>query len=434
MFLDGIRVLELSIAWAGPLAGRYLADLGAEVIKVEHPTSRGAGMSSLAGFDVAGDIGDWTWGKLPGPIFRSGVYPDADPGTTPWNRQGVFNKMNRNKRSLSIDLKAPEGWEVFRRLVARSDIVLNNYSPRGVRSLGIDYAALAAINPKIIAIGLSGYGATGPDQDRVSWGPMLEAQSGMAAATGYADGGPIKMGAALPDPVGGTHCAVAALAALSERDRTGEGMFLDISQLETYASMGGELFLAASLTGASPARVGNRSARFAPQGVYPCAGDDAWIAISVTSDDEWSTLASIIGDPTLLDPDLATVTARFEGHDALDGAIAAWTRPLDKFAAMHLLQRAGVTACVSFSNGDVVEDPHLAARGFMVEWDQPDVGPRRYAGFPIHFTRTGPLEMRPTPTLGQDNRYVLGDVLGMPADAIDALEAGGVIADAPPVA
>ncbi len=141
---------------------------------------------------------------------------------------------------------------MFDRLVAVSDVVLNNYSPRGVKSLGIDYDTLKAINPKIIAVSLSGFGSTGPDQDRVSWGPMLESFSGLAATTGYPDGGPLKMGAALPDPMGGTHCAFAVLAALSERDRTGQGMFLDISQLETYAAAGGEMYLAASITGEAP--------------------------------------------------------------------------------------------------------------------------------------------------------------------------------------
>jgi crotonobetainyl-CoA:carnitine CoA-transferase CaiB-like acyl-CoA transferase len=432
VILDGIRVIELSIAWAGPLAGRYLADLGAEVIKVEHPTARGAGLSAVAGIDIAADIGDWQWGKLPGPIFRPAIFPDADPGDEPWNRQGVYNKMNRNKRSLAVDLKAPEGWDVFRRLVARSDIVLNNYSPRGVRSLGIGYEALREMNPKIIAIGLSGYGATGPDQDRVSWGPMLEAHSGLAATTGYRDGGPVKMGAALPDPVGGTHCAFAALAALSERDRTGEGMFLDISQLETYASMGGELFLAASVTGDAPTRMANRSERFAPQGVFPCIGDDAWVAISVTSDEEWERLVAVIDDAALRDPAFTSVATRFTRHDELDAHIAEWTASRDKFEIMHQLQGAGVTAGASFTNRDLVEDAHLAARGFIVEWDQPTVGPRRYAGFPIHLSRTGPVAMRPTPLLGQDNRYVVGDVLGLASEDIDALEAKGIIANAPP--
>ncbi len=432
MILDGVRVLELSIAWAGPLAGRFLGDLGAEVIKVEHPTSRGAGTTGAGGFSVTEDISDWEWGSLPGPVFRSGIYPDADPGDDPWNRQGVFNKMNRNKRSLCIDLKLPAGRDVFDRLVAKSDIVLNNYSPRGVRSLGIDYADLVAINPTIIAVSLSGYGATGPDQARVSWGPMLEAHSGLNALTGHPHGGPVKMGAALPDPMGGTHCAFAILAALSERDRTGQGMYLDISQLETYASVGGEIYLAASLTGEAPPRRGNRSLRHAPQGVYPCAGDDAWIAITVASDEEWAALVSVVGTDALRDPALASVAARFERHDEIDGVIAAWTQGQDKLALTAQLQGAGVTAFASMTNGDIVEDPHLEARNFMVEWDQPGVGPRRYAGFPIHFSKMAPPPMRPTPPLGQDNHYVLAEVLGEPDDVIKTLERDGVIADRPP--
>jgi crotonobetainyl-CoA:carnitine CoA-transferase CaiB-like acyl-CoA transferase len=432
MILDGVRVLELSIAWAGPLAGRFLGDLGAEVIKVEHPTARGAGTTGAGGFSVTEDISGWTWGTLPGPVFRSGIYPDADPGDEPWNRQGVFNKMNRNKRSLCIDLKLPAGRDVFERLVAKTDIVLNNYSPRGVRSLRIDYDDLAAINPNIIAVSLSGYGSTGPDQARVSWGPMLEAQSGLTALTGHPDGGPVKMGAALPDPMGGTHCAFAVLAALAERDRTGHGMFLDISQLETYASIGGEIYLAASLTGEAPPRRGNRSDRCAPQGVYPCAGDDAWIAITVASDEEWTALVALVGADALNDPSLRSVAARFERHDAIDGVIGAWTCGQNKLDLTERLQRAGITAFASLTNGDIVEDPHLRARGFMVEWDQPTIGPRQYPGFPIHFSKMAPPPMRPTPRLGQDNHYVLADVLGESAETITALERDGVITDRPP--
>jgi crotonobetainyl-CoA:carnitine CoA-transferase CaiB-like acyl-CoA transferase len=432
MFLSGVRVLEFSIAWAGPLAGRFLADLGAEVIKVEHPTSRGIGVTGAGGFRVHEDTSGWTWGQLPGPVFRSGIYPDADPGEQPWNRQGMFNKMNRNKKSLCIDLKMPGGREVFERLVAKSDIVINNYSPRGVRSLGIDYQSLAAINPRIVALSLSGYGATGPDQDRVSWGPMLESQSGLAATTGYPSGGPLKMGAALPDPMGGTTGAFAALAALSERDRTGHGVSVDISQLETYASIGGELYLAASLTGEPPPRVGNRSARFAPQGVYRCDGDDAWIAITIASDEEWAALSALVATPALQDPTLRELPERSRRHDELDVEIEAWTSGQDKYELTVMLQEAGVTAFASLTNADIVADPHLADRGFMVEWDQPQVGRRSFPGFPLHFSRTPKPEMRPTPPLGADNRYVLSDVLGMDAADIGRLEDAAVVTDKPP--
>jgi crotonobetainyl-CoA:carnitine CoA-transferase CaiB-like acyl-CoA transferase len=402
------------------------------VIKVEHPTSRGGHLPDDPSLRQRDGIDNWTWGTLPGPIFRSGIFPDAEPGDQPWNRQGVFNKMNRNKRSLCIDLKLPGGREVFDRLVAKSDVLLNNYSPRGVRSLGIDYASLSAINPNIVTVSLSGFGATGPDQARVSWGPMLESQSGLAATTGYPDRGPMKMGAALPDPTGGIHGAFAVLAALSERDRTGTGFDVDVSQLEAYASIGGEIYLAASLTGEAPPRRANQSLQHAPQGVYPCAGDDAWIAITVASDAEWAALVSVIGDDTLADPALASVAARFDRHDDLDKAISAWTAAYDKFELTHRLQGAGVTAFASLTNRDIVEDPHLAARQFIVEWDQPAVGVRKYPGFPIHFSALPPPAMNPCPDLGQDNHYVLRDVVGETPEAIADLEQRGVIATSPP--
>jgi len=429
-FLDGIRVLEFSIAWAGPFAGRFLADLGAEVIKVEHPTARGAGVTGAGGFRANRDLEGWRWGQLPGPVFRSGIYPDADPGERPWNRQGVYNKMNRNKRSLCIDLKAAAARDVLADLVRASDVVLDNYSPRGVKSLGIDHESLARWNPRIVSVSLSGYGHTGPDRMRVSWGPILESHSGMAAMTGYAGGGPLKMGVALPDPVGGSHGAVAVLTALAERDRTGRGCFVDISQLETYASIGGDAYLAASATGAAPPRRGNRSPERAPQGVYPCAGEDEWVAISIESDAEWKALCGVVRDG--LDPGShPSLAARLEHHDEIDHAIAAWSTGLDKHEAMRMLQAAGVRAAAVMTNRDIVEDEHIAARGFMVEWDQADVGRRRFPGFPIHFTDPGEIPMSGAPPLGADNRYVLVDVLGYPEARVAALAEAGVVATAP---
>jgi crotonobetainyl-CoA:carnitine CoA-transferase CaiB-like acyl-CoA transferase len=430
-FLDGVRVLEFSIAWAGPFAGRFLADLGAEVIKVEHPTARGAGVTGAGGFRAKGDVAGWRWGQLPGPVFRSGIYPDADPGERPWNRQGVFNKMNRNKRSLAIDLKAAGARDVLADLVRSSDVVLDNYSPRGVKSLGIDHESLARWNPRIISVSLSGYGHTGPDRMRVSWGPILESHSGMAAMTGYTGGGPLKMGVALPDPVGGLHCAVAVLTALAERDRTDRGFFVDMSQLETYAAIGGDAYLTASASGEAPPRRGNRSPERAPQGVYPCAGDDEWLAISVESDAEWKALCGVVG--SRLDPGTyPSLAARLENHDDIDRAIAAWSAGQEKHEAMRALQAGGVRAAAVMTNRDIVEDEHIAARGFMVEWDQADVGRRRFPGFPIHFTDPAEVPMRGAPPLGADNRYVLVDVLGYPEARVAALAAAGVIATAPP--
>jgi crotonobetainyl-CoA:carnitine CoA-transferase CaiB-like acyl-CoA transferase len=431
VFLTGVRVLEFSVAWAGPLTGRFLADFGAEVIHIERATSRGTGHIGIDPAVVAADIAGWEWGKLPGPIFRSGIYPDADPGEHPWNRQGIFNKMHRNKQSLCIDLKTPRGREVFVDLVRVSDIVLNNYSPRGVASLGLDYEQLSEYNPRIITISMSGYGLTGPDSMRVSLGPVLEAHSGLASATGYADGGPLKMGVAFADPIAALHALAATLAALDQRDQTGVGMGLDFSQFEAYASLGGELYLEASVTGAAPPRRGNRAPDAAPQGVYECAGEDSWLAVSVPSDEEWQALAAVLGGE-MTSPRYQSLAGRLRHHDEIDRVLGAWSVKRDKFAAMTELQGSGVRAVAVMTSRDLVEGEHLAARGFMAEWDQAEVGRRRFPGFPIHFEDLPATRMEGTAALGAHNESILGEILGYPADRIQALIDSGVLATGPP--
>jgi crotonobetainyl-CoA:carnitine CoA-transferase CaiB-like acyl-CoA transferase len=423
--LAGVRVLEFSVAWAGPMAGRWLGEFGADVIKIEHPTSRGLALSAGMKADP-----NWRRGQLPDPTLRNAVFPDNDPGEHWWNRLGYFNKINRTKRSLCLDLKAPGGREVFDELVRRSDVVLNNYSPRGVRSLGIDHETLRAVNPTIVTVDLSGFGATGPEFDQVSWGPILEGSSGMAHATGYADSGPYKQGLAFPDAVGGLHGTMAILAALWERDLTGRAVHVDVSQLETYLQFGGELVLTTSLTGAAPPRHGNRADDLAPQGVYPCAGDDRWLAVSVTDDDCWHRFVATTGIAGLDDPAYATVTGRLAAHDELDRLIGAWTAGRDARSTMVLLQEAGVPAGMAMSNEDLVGDPHLADRNFFVSVDQADAGPLTFPGFPYHAAGWTPT-VRATPPLGGHNDEIL-TWLGYGPDAIAALRESGTISDEPP--
>lgn len=425
--LAGVRVLDATVAWAGPLAGRWLADLGADVIHIERATGRGAGVAP----DGSRGNEGWRWGELPPPAFRSGVYPDADPGERPWNRQGIFNKMNRNKRSLCVDLKSPAGTAIFRDLVLVSDVVLDNWRPRALPALGLGYDDLKQINPAIIACSLSGYGAASRYRDRVSLGPILEAHAGLAAATGYAGGGAMKLGAALPDAIGGLSGALAIVAALWNRDLTGAGCFIDVSQLETYAAIGGEALLTASLTGRDPAPIGNRSPAYAPQGVYPCAGDDEWLALSIRTDAEWQRLVAIVGEQTLGEPAWRAVHGRAAAHDAIDAAIAAWTRTRPRAQAMAILQAAGLPAVAVLTNADIVADPHLAARGFMVEVDQADVGMRAFPGFPVHFSAEAPVAVRGAPPLGGDNAAVVGDLLGRDEAAMARLEQAGVLAQQP---
>lgn len=423
--LTGVRVVELTISWAGPLAGRFLADLGADVIKIEHPTSRGVAVTAP---DPDAEPDPWNWGELPPTAVRNGVYPDAVPGEEWWNRMSLWNKMNRSKRSLCLDIKAAGGREVFERLVATADIVLNNYSPRGVRSLGIDHDTLRTVKPDLVTIAMSGFGADGPGAEAVSWGPILDAASGLAATTGYADSGPYKQGLAYPDPVGGTHGASAVLAAWWEHQRTGEAVHVDLSQLETLLAVAGDQVLETSVTGRSPERRGARSALYAPAGVYRCAGDDRWLALTAYDSDDWDRLIRLA--PDLARPEWVDVARRRIDHDEIDAIITEWTSARAPHDAMAELQDAGLAAAVAATNKDLVEDPQLAHRGFMVTIGQHACGPRPYPGSPF-LVDGQPLAIRPVSPLGGDNEVVLEE-LGFGPHEQSTLAASGAIATAPP--
>ena len=211
--LHELRAIETTVGWAGPLTARFLADLGVDVIKLEHPAGRG--VSPAPPPDPT-----WVWGTLPDPQLRAPVFPNAEPGDRWWNRMGVWNKINRNKRDVAVDLKTDEGRDVLGRLIERADIVVHNYTPRAAASMGLDAAGVARHNARAVTVLMSGYGETGPLASHASWGPILEAYAGFDEATGYADGGPMRLGLAFPDAGGGLHGAFAALAGVWERERT----------------------------------------------------------------------------------------------------------------------------------------------------------------------------------------------------------------------
>ncbi|MEO5902317.1 MAG: CoA transferase [Ilumatobacteraceae bacterium] len=426
--LSAVRVAEFSIAWAGPLTGRFLADLGAQVTKVEHPSSRGVGTEGRT--RIINGAPGWKWGMPVDPQIRSEIFPNAVPGEHFWNRTGVWNKMNRGKRSLALEAKEPAGKHILDQVLAKADVVLHNFSPRGAASLGIDAAAVVPSNPTAITVAMTGYGETGPMATHFSFGPMLEGFCGLNEATGYIGEGPLRLGFAFPDAVGGVHGTYAVLAALWERAATGAAVHLDMSQAETLASFVGDGLLAASATGQPAVRRGNRSIDAAPQGVYRCDGDDRWLAITVDSDETWRSLVDIIGDPllaSLRDADLAT---RFVRHDEIDAAIGRWTIDRVALSMATQLQSAGIAACPAFTTQDLVDNDQLLARGFMVEWDQVDVGVARFPGYPIHFERRT-YAIVGAPALGGHNAETLRD-LGYSDEQITQLEADGVITDHPP--
>lgn len=427
--LSGVRVLELTVAWAGPLAGKLLGDLGADVIHVEHMTARGAGMPT--GIDPTTE---WEWGTLPEPISRSGVFPNADPGKRPWNRQAIFNKHNRNKRSLCIDLKKPEGRAVFHRLSKDADVVLDNYSPRVMKELGIDYEQLRTINPSIISISMSGYGHTGPFANRISYGPILEAHSGLASISGAGDA-PLKLGAAFPDAIGGVTGAFAIAAALVHRDETGEGQFIDLSQLETYCSVAGDAFLYQSLTDEPIDPVEWAALEFGiPHGSFECA-DKQWLSIAVETEEQWTRIAPILEtiEPSKPQGWLRGVD-RFRNVADVEVTLARWCAARPRTEACRELQCHEIPAYPVLSNGELLRDEHLASRGMFVEFEQDDVGPIAFPAFPVR-TADGhdPATYRSSPGLGAHNEEILRDQCGMDAEEIEELKRAGVIGREPVV-
>jgi crotonobetainyl-CoA:carnitine CoA-transferase CaiB-like acyl-CoA transferase len=291
---------------------------------------------------------------------------------------------------------------------------------------------LLELNPRVIHASMPGYGATGPHRNWVAFGPLIEASAGLNAMMGYADSGPYRSGIAWPDPVSGMNAAAGVLIALYDREADPEhkGRPVEVAMIEAMVAMVGEEVVAAQVRGADPARMGNRQPGIAPQGVYPCAGDDRWIAISVTDDGAWGALCREAGfDPSWGGLDLGAREAR---PDEIDVAVGRWTRGQTPHGLMHRLQAAGVIAAVVADARDLVESPQLAERGFWAHLDHPEVGPRSYPGTPIRMSETPVTYRLPAPTFGQHNDAILGGELGATAEELAELRAIGAICEEPP--
>ena len=412
--LAGVRVLDLTRVWAGPLAGRLLADLGADVIIVEAPWARGRR-----------DVSE----RAPAITH---LYPDNELGERPWNRFGGYNKLARNKRGVALRLDDPRGRRLFEELVRVSDVVLENFSPRVMPQLGLGFERLSELNPRVVHVAMPGYGNWGPSRDRVAFGPLIESGSGLSGLMGYADSGPYRSGIAWPDPVSGINAVAATLIALWDRQADPEqrGRSVEVPMIEAMTTFVGDELLAAQVRGAQAPRRGNRHPARAPQGCYPCAGEDRWIAISVTSDAEWRALCKLAG----LEASLARMSLedRLRRADGIDRALRAWTRGRDARTTMRELQGQGVIACSVSDARELVLDPQLAARDFWVELEHPDAGRHPLPGIAIRLSETPARFRRPAPGLGQHNAEVLQGLLHLDRPQLDELIAAGVIAEIPP--
>lgn len=412
--LAGIRIIDLTMAWAGPMAVRFLSDLGADAIKIE----------------VANHMDRWRGGTF--AQRGSERYPDNDPGPDPWNRSSFFNTQNRNKKSLTLNLKSDEGKEIFRSLVAEADIVAENFSAGAMARLGLDYAELRAIKPDLIMLSMPALGRTGPESGYIAHGPTIEELAGTTFLQGYAGGPPQASGGfAWGDPIAGMYGAAAAMAALKQRQMSGEGQHVDLSHLESGVTFNFDAVLEHTLTGEVTPRLGNRDRVWAPQGVYPCAGQDRWIAISVTSDECWEHLKKAMGSPQwAADGRYSTAPGRHRHHDEIDRELSTWCSSWEHRELMHRLQLAGIPAGAVLDAGELAEDPHLDQRHFFQMVTHPSAGTHRYPGPP--FTMLGVLPARngPAPQFGEHNAEIL-DRLGFGSDEIEALKARGVISDLP---
>ena len=415
--LAGIRVADFCWAGVGAIATRTLADYGAEVIKIEDRRR----------VDLTRRLPMYK-GEPARPYGNEDVDPDI-------NKSGFFNNYNRNKLSLTVDMRSPKGRAIVDGLIRKSSVVTENFAPGVMERWGLTYARLCELNSSIIFGRMSGYGHSGPDADYRSYGPVVQAVSGLSFISGLPGMPPSGWGLSYMDNQAAYFNSAALMMAIYHRNRTGQGSEIDVSAVEVGIKLLGPLLLEVSANGRRTREdafpVGNRLEHppAAPHGVYPVRGDDRWIAIAVFDDDEWRALKTVMGDPAWAGAaGFDTMASRVVRQDELDRRMAEWTRLQEPHAAMQALQEAGVRAAVVQNAEDLNEsDPQLAERGVFFTLDHPVIGPARFEGSPMRFSGMRQVNWRSGPLLGEDTHHVLSDILGMDDAEIDALTAEGVV-------
>ncbi len=411
--LSGIRVIDLTQAWAGPMTTRSLAFLGAEVIKIESPTR----------IDV------WRGAYRGGNQER---FPDLDPGEKPYNRNSLFNTQNHDKLALSLDLKVDSAKEVLFDLCRISDVVVANFAPGVLDRLGVGYSVLRTINPRIIVAEMPAFGVGGPMTSHVGMGKTMEAAAGMASLMGYGDGVPVTTGPAYLDPIGGLHGAAAIVTALYGRSQHGVGSWVDVAQTEAAALWIGEYLLEELYLHTAPTPHGNRVADAAPHDAYLCRGSDEWVAIAVRSDAEWRGLCEVIDRADLADdPRFSSFDERWKHQDELYPIISGWTKDKLKRQVAEDLQAHGVPSAPVNNGGDVATDPALHAAHFFTALNHPEAGRHEYPGLGYRLNRTPGSMRKPSPCFGQHNHRVLTEILHFGPDKIELLEREVAIASEP---
>ena len=401
--LEGLKVVEVTFAWAGPIAGRILADYGATVIRVES--------------------GRYT------DTARSLPLVDMTFGERWYDRCPPYLVANAGKRHIGLELDQPEGRDVFLDLVRWADVLIESHTPRVMPNLGLDWESLSEVNPRLIMLSSTGFGQDGPYRNFGAWGWGLEALAGVSYDTGYAgDPDPLWFQATLPDPLSALTGVVAIMSALEERRRTGRGQWIDLSQYEVSSLAALPQTLEYAATGKLRDRIGNRHRWLSPQGVYPCEGSDEWVAIGVSTDEQWRTLCAVIErDDLAEDTELRTHPDRWARQQRIDDAIAGWTRQRTKYGAMRTLQDAGIPAGILAHGKEVHEDSHIKALEFFRAAEAKETGLQVYSG-PWQRLSATPGLIRSGPAgFSEDSQFVLSDILGYSEAQIDRIAAAGVL-------
>jgi len=411
---ENLRVIDSTYVFAMPYAGGILGDLGAEVIKVEGP----------------GHLDIVRGGQF------SGGFPENDPGTDYWNRSASFNLLNRNKKSLTLDLSKEECREYLKELISISDVMMENYTPRVMRRWGLDYENIKKIKPDIILISNTGYGhGDGPFSAYPAQATTQEATHGHCYITGYDNDIPSKAGASYVDFLACWSGLFAVASALRYRNRTGKGQWIDIGMYQLGVMGTAEYIMDWQSNSNKSGRFGNRHPWRTPQGTYPCKGIDQWVVLSIGEDSQWNDFCEIMGKPNLSSDDkYATLLSRRANHDELDDIIAKWTVQLNKYEIMELLQSKNIPAGPVFDSADCNLNPHYKETGFIERVEYPEsrnMGTRKIMGRPWRGSKLDARIRRPIEPLGSSNSEILKDLIGMSDKDFEDFKSQGFIAEQP---
>jgi crotonobetainyl-CoA:carnitine CoA-transferase CaiB-like acyl-CoA transferase len=389
--LKGIRIVALTWVWAGPWMGAVLADMGAEVIKVESKQR----LDSQRFVKVTND-------------FVENV------------NMSQFNFTNRGVKSCTINMSQPGGIEIFKKLVKVSDAVITNFAPRVLPGWGLTYDELKKVKPDIIVVTLPAFGSIGPDKDYVSYASTIEAVGGLNVSFGYPGEPPVLSGTYPADPIGSMYGVVSLLAALNYRYETGKGQYVDVAQSEAVTTLIPEVMMEYVMNGRIRPRLGNRDEIMAPHGVYPCKGEDKWVAIAVGNDEEWDAMCKVMGNPDWCkDEKFSDQFSRWQNQDELNKLIAGWTKNFTHYEVMRKLQKVGVAAGPSFNIEELVNDPHVKNRGIFIEQNHRVAGKTIVYRSPWKSAITA--KNPPAPCLGENNGYVFKELLGISGKEIAEL-------------